>query len=358
MKTNLYILLFFFSFNMYAQDSAFSQYFMSKMNLNPAYVASEIGGNFSLQHREQWNGIHPFRFSQLSFNTTFGYCGQSKNNRKGTDMSYGLGVLGTFGTQGLVPLNTLQLGFVGGVVFSSKSTNSTFRFLSFGFKVRHNNLSLNANDWVFSGQLDPVYGYDATLLPGAPIPENLRKTYWDTGIGGVGSFRILEGHFNIGVSLDNIRSRDNLLNENQDALRPQRITAHTYIYQPFIVENQFIILNGKFEKQGQLQSFSFGGYWIYDPSETRLFVGVQYRDRNWVDFNVHTNAIVGILGTQFKIYDNSHHISISYDFQTSGLAGSGSLGTLELSYVFSFGKGLFGCKGRGPDTRCPDNGNR
>ena len=83
-------------------------------------------------------------------------------------------------------------------------------------------------------------------------------------------------------------------------------------------------------------------------------MGLQYRDRNWVDMNVHTNAIVGIVGTELKVYDNSHQISLSYDFQTSGLAGSGSLGALELSYVFSSGGGLFGCKDGGPKTSCPN----
>lgn len=108
-------------------------------------------------------------------------------------------------------------------------------------------------------------------------------------------------------------------------------------------------MSGKYEQQQVLKTLSIGDYWIYNPSETGFFVGVQYR--NWIDFNTHTNALIGILGTQFKNYDHTYQISVSYDFQTSGLAGSNSLGALELSFVFSSNNGLFGCKMSGPDIR-------
>lgn len=129
---------------------------MSRMNLNAGYVASEMGTNISLQHREQWNGIHPFRFSQFGFNTTFGYCRKSKNEVSDVDFSYGIGALITFGTEGIIPLNTLQSGILLGIALRGVSPNAPFRFASLELKMRNNNLSLSADDWVFSGQLDPV----------------------------------------------------------------------------------------------------------------------------------------------------------------------------------------------------------
>lgn len=63
------------------------------------------------------------------------------------------------------------------------------------------------------------------------------------GVGGVVSFNMLEGHINIGVSLDNIRSQDNLLEDSQENIRPERLTVHSYFYHPFLAKiNSFYCL--------------------------------------------------------------------------------------------------------------------
>ncbi|MEZ4887319.1 MAG: PorP/SprF family type IX secretion system membrane protein [Chitinophagales bacterium] len=367
------ILLFFCCINIQAQDFAFSQYYMNKLYLNPAYVASEIGGRFNVQHRQQWPGISPgytFQITQLSASTTFGYC----DSKSKSPISYGIGVTGNFATEGEVALNTLQGALVGGIIISGLE-KSMFRFASFGGKIRYNNVYLDNNGWIFSDQIDPVHGPDATLPTVALLPSDLTTTYMDSGFGGIVSFGDTERHFNIGFAIDNWQSKDNLLNSENPSVRPTKQILHGYAYLPLLnnllsKDKHKLLINGKFEKQSVLHTLSLGAYWIYRPKGaivekqkyTNLFAGFQYRNRDWVDFKTHTNAFVAVIGARKKTSSAIHQFSFSYDVQTSGLTGS--QGVFELGYTFSSEYGLFGCggkgksggskrKSKGPSVSCP-----
>lgn len=373
MNSKIYsIFLFILCVNTQAQDFAFSQYYMNKLYLNPAYVASEVGGRFNIQHRQQWPGISPnytFHITQLSTSTTFGYCGE------GAPISFGIGFTGNFATEGEVAINTLQSAIVGGLLFSG-SGKSFFRFLSIGGKLRYNNIYLDNNDWIFSDQIDPVHGPDSSLPTVANLSSDLTASYTDSGFGGIVSFGDTERHFNIGFAIDNWQSKDNLLNSEVTSTRPRKQIIHGYAYLPMLNnlfnEKKFkLIVNGKYERQSVLQTLSMGMYSIFRPrgpivekkKYTNLFAGFQYRNRDWLDFKTHTNAFVIIVGARIKASDEVlHQFSFSYDIQTSGL--SRSRGVFELGYTFSSEYGFFGCgkssnsgkkksKTKGPSVSCP-----
>jgi type IX secretion system PorP/SprF family membrane protein len=301
-----------------AQDPAFSQFFSTPLQLNPAFAGVTYAPRITINYRNQYPNW-PNAYS--TYSATYEQSIEALNS--------GVGLIVMNDASGDKIYNSTRIAGVFGYKVRIKKEH----VMKFGVEV---GLIQSHVDWdrlVFPDQLDDTFGHvdenGSFIFSEEVQPESLNKTIPDISAG----IMYYSPKFHAGFSIKHINSPDEsflLINNNLQAGLPMRITAHGGWEITLDKGNNrrpptFISPNLMFLKQGDFGQVNGGVY----AGMRQFFGGLWYR---------HTfsnpDAIIAVVGYRVGVM----RIGYSYDLTISQLASApgGTGGTHEISLSFSF----------------------
>lgn len=301
-----------------AQDTHFSQYYWSYMNLNPA-LTGQFSGNYRLNSnfKNQWSSIsEPF--------TTLSFSAEGKRLIKSyAPLNIGLSILSDQAGLGDLQTNQFNLSVARNWKLNADSSLSVGTGLQFGFTIR----SINFNNFTFDQQYN-----GSRFVEGRANGENF----------GPSSFGF--ANVNLGIALHyklENRKEYSLGFSSYNLSRPNQSFLNSNI--PLDVRNQFYLtaqhdISDKldlepslyFSTQGPNRELFIGTnvkYYFGESSSINrnLFLGLWYR---------HQDALVPLIGLEYDAW----RVGVNYDINISDLTvatnGRGGI-EFSLTYIIS-----------------------
>ena len=355
MRKTLYALLIlpFISSICHAQDPAFSQFYNAKTYLNPATVGFEQGLSLASNSRYQWIALDrgfvthyaaiekqepslikkgAIGLAASVFQTTEGFSGYSRSG-------------------GSLTLNS---------IFGDEKTT-----LSGGFNLRWLQERVDPSKFVFSDQLDPIFGdvLSSSFQPDYLIP----RSFLDMDVGFLMRRQlksiqrkgaIYKPMFAIGASMSNLlgfsdAAQNSFLLDNISGIKP-RLCIHGGMEIPLKilkgVINEIIILpiaklvsqgDQPFNLSSSLVQVNWGAYFIYNT----LYLGAFLQSRNVVPDQRNTTSFVTAFGIAVPLANlkgsaevqHKLFIGLSVDVNATAL-GSSTGNSFELAFRYNFGQ--------------------
>lgn len=335
-----------------AQDPAFSQFYNAKSYLNPAAVGFEPGLSIASNHRVQWINL------DRGFITNYVTLEKQEPTliKKGA-IGLGLSVFQT--VEGFSGYNRTGAALNMNSIFGNENTT-----LSGGFNVRWQQERVDPSTFVFSDQLDPIFGNvgSSSFQPNYFIP----RSFFDVDAGFLIRKRlklvsttgaIYKPMYAFGVSMSNLlgftqSATNSFLIDQLSGVKP-RLTIHGGLEIPVTilkgVGNEIIILPvARLVSQGDQPTnfkasavqINWGTYLIIKE----LYLGAFFQSRRFLPDQDNTNSLVAAIGTAIPLANTNKSISaqhklfigLSMDVNATGVGGSaGHAYELALRYNFS-----------------------
>lgn len=295
----------------HAQDPVFSQFYMTPLNMNPAFAGNTDLPLIHINYRNQWT----------SFPTAYStYAASYDQYFERMNTGIGMQVIVDDAGDGIYKTSSYS-GF-----FSYRLIIKRNLFLKFGVEAGAIQQALNWDKLVFYNQIDPVDGIDPNLLSGETRPESLNHTRLDVSSG----ILLYSPKYYFGLSLKHINTPNvSFLNINNNLAQgwPMRISLQggmqiTITERNKKREGSFISPNVIFVKQGAFSQINVGAY----GGIGLVFAGIWYR-HDW------TNSDAAIFSLGFK--KSWFKIGYSYDLTISKLASQRG-GSHELALTLNF----------------------
>ena len=297
------ISIMFFVFGYHAQDVEFSQFYASRVYLNPAFAGLKGDNSFTTTYRNQWPGI------QNAYDSYFmSFERKMKQHNAGLSLYY----IGDIAGEGNLRRQAFTFVYAKQVRFSKNFHGS------FGLKAGYNINSINWSNLTWGDMIDARQGF--VYSSNQPRGNNSEQ-FFDAGGGAIFYTDKLYG----GIALEHLnRPKFGMLQLYDDSRLPVRYKVHfganiPVSYMPnasqFNVAPQII-----YTRQGTAQQFVVGSYVILN----KFSLGVWHRVKESMIFNA------GVEHDQFRF-------GYSYDLGTNKLmAYTGGAHELSLTYVFDF----------------------
>ena len=313
------------SFKGHAQDPSFSQFYLSKVYLNPATSGSEQGMSLFINYRNQWHNI-PGGFNTASIALDV----QSPR------FSSGFGVNAYYDQAGEAALRTNYAGLTYAYIVR---VNKNFN-IHLGVGAAYVHKSLDLSKLIFSDQIDPFEGVGQGGTGATVI--NDKVNFVDIDAGALVRFKLKIGnrdiHNSIGFAIHHLTTPIESFQE-QDSRLPRRYTVHFGSMIP-ISKNYtrqrsayYISPIIKYEIQAGVDIFTAGFFNTFKP----IFVGVLYQDNGFTNAGgTRTMIFTGGLNADLNNSTN-FTLGYSYDMNMSGVTNL-SGGVHEIAMKFNFTK--------------------
>ncbi len=341
------------------QDPSFSQFYASRIYLNPAFTGVEPGLSFSGVSRNQWTNVDGgFRtyIATVEIQEPF--------------LRSGLGLSIFHDTEGVMQLNTTSIGLSYAYHIPMDKHN-----LHIGIQGQWVQKSVDWDKIIFSDELDPVWG---VVNPTTAVALLDRVTYTDFNVGvlwrfdkdmRIGNVYARDTRTSIGLSIHHLpylflKDAGNESLQNLQTQTSPRVTLHAGSVIPILYFNgtkkRFSISpNIKMDVQGDklfvprqnLQVMTYGLYLLYDG----IYVGAFYQNKHLLPQFRNTNALIFALGAYVNTGardKQSFFVGLSYDANTTGL-GTRAGGVFELAVRWTLREaaGISGAMGRRSSSR-------
>lgn len=302
-----------------AQDPIYSQFFMTPMQINPAFAGVNYSPTLASNYRLQWPGITTtYSTFSLSYDQFF----------ESSNLALGAHILSDAAGEGALK-TTKAAGIMGYRLALNRNT-----FIRGGVELSYVQKRLNWEKFIFYDGLvsnNGAYTPGGSSIPSKELaPGNLRRGYLDISSG----LLLYNSKYFIGVALDHMNTPvdEFLQNEEQNYIGlPIRLTVNGG-YQFNLSRRTKNNLQNYFTpsflyaKQGGFQQFNFGANVGY----SQLFGGLFYRLGGF-----SSDALI----INFGIRSENWKIAYSFDLTTSGISLSGSGGSHEIGLSYIFGQG-------------------
>ena len=340
------ILICFTGHIIYGQDPNFSNFVNNKIYYNPAYTGSEYGLRIKMAYRQQWINM-PDQFQTYYVSAT-----QSVRCFPGAG---GFGFMAISNTEGAGALRRITIG----VPLSIRLGGQGNSFFMFGFMPALLYTSINWEQFIFSGQLNPYYGNvnPSTFVP----PDQGSSSKISPDLSNWGILYRYETRLNQSNSLKYYRKveigfsafhfipvKGHMVNQSVTndyaPLYPKYVLLANYARALSLNYDGYLLMEPSllFEIQGELlngiKMYSImAGFSAY-LTNFNIDAGVWYRSKN--STLKSTDAIIAMLGYNY-IMDAKKNIvlsaSVSYDFTVSHLTDA-TRGSPEISLSIAFNK--------------------
>lgn len=373
----VFVVILIFSRPVGAQDPYFSQFYASRMYLNPAYAGFDPGGSVELSYRDQWFGlpdgdVSTFKDSYRTYLVSTGL--QLPCIWELDGLNFGLGLAAFKDEAGNTPLETqgFSFAFSNEVQLGNSLTRRNSRAdlqrldIRLGAQVSLLQRNLDGNYFIYSSQLDPVVG-----LVGNPAVLNLSSAWFmniNAGImvrGYIKKSRYNDNLFTLGFSFSNVNEPNESIRDGAGGFNlPMRTTLHAGFTQKifqFAGNKQPIYLAPQFrwdhQAQGNFNLYTLGAYVLSKGVYSGLFLQGNTRyykappPNNLFDGNFLTKNTTSLIlnagldlrtvfsrGRTWKNRPSGIVLGLSYDIGVGGLTQDNTLGVFELHFRASFGK--------------------
>ncbi len=323
------ILSFFSSGSLFAQDPTFSQYYSNKLYYNPAFAGADPGLRANFNYRNLWTSLNS-NYGTYNFNMDV------------ADFNLGGGigavVTGNVEGDGLLKSNSYALNYSYRMTVVPRMCD-----VHIGIQGGYVQKSIDWSRFVFSDQLDPVYGqvYTSSAAP----PANNKRGFFDGAAGIMTRFNIKKHRSRrvisstIGFSCQHITQPNESLIGGVQRL-PRKFIGTLSFMIPVSKKRArsknltYLSPNFIYERQSVLQTFNLGMFLLRAP----LMIGVWYRNGTPALIPRRTDALIFNLGFRGKDPNNGtfiYQFGYSYDMTLSKMSGS-SGGSHEISLLLEF----------------------
>jgi type IX secretion system PorP/SprF family membrane protein len=359
-KTLLIALIMSFTIQCTAQDPSFSQFYASRIYLNPAFTGIENGISFAGAYRMQWLNI------DMGFKT---YIASVEIQQPYLRSGFGLSLY--HDTQGQMQLNTNGISLSYAYHIPLEDHN-----LHIGLQGHWYQKSVDWDQITFSDELDPVFG---AINPTTAIPLLDRISYTDFDFGilwrfdktmRIGNLISRDTRTSIGLSLHHLpylflKDTGNESFQNLNTQTSPRLTLHAGTVIPLVffngTKNKISISpNIKIDVQGDrflvprqhLQIITYGLYLLYDG----MYIGAFYQNKHPLPQFKDTNAVIFAIGANLKQKSGqSFFLGLSYDANTTGVGPrAGGVFEIALRWNMNTSGGLKGKPRKGRSKRILD----
>ncbi len=295
-----------------AQDPIFSQYYLSPLQLNPAFAGNTRAPKIAINYRNQWPEIaQAYSTYSLSYDQFF------------PRLNSGFGVLllsddagnGLFKTTKAAGVYTYQIKI------------DRDLYAKFGVEAGFVQSRYNWSKFIFPDQVNAETGY---LTPGGTpwpteetVPDKTNLNYMDVSFG----LLVYSSNFYGGLTIKHINTPSQSILENNTATQdglPIRISIHAGSEIPLfgrnsLLKKSFVAPNLMIVKQGPFIQAIGGTFLGYDP----FFLGIWYRmtKRN-------ADAAIFSAGLQKGIFKISYSFDLTVSSLTIRSGGSHEVGIL------------------------------
>jgi type IX secretion system PorP/SprF family membrane protein len=309
------------------QDPQFSQFFNSSLYYNPATAGISQDLRFSSSYRKLWNKI-PGDLSTFFVSVDYQW----------SEKKVGLGLLMLSDNEGLHNLRTQRFE----LIYSYRIIQDKDKMLQFGMSAFSINIKdLKNHDFIFTDQLDPIYG---VIQQSSYTYDNVEPVIypdWNAGLVYRQNFNRRKMTPTIGVSASHILRPDISLVDNKVRL-PVKCVVHANLLTQVIFNDGIVsrrkvaYLNPGFvyEYQKPFQTFTIGTGFDLDP----IRLGMWFRNQSsFYEVNKYNSVIINA-GIVIPISSNhSLIVDYSYDSTISKLEfASGGAHEVTLIYNMSF----------------------
>lgn len=278
-----------------SQDAQFTQFFLTRQYLNPAFTGNVNAIRLSSHIRRQW--------AQLDGYTSSGFYADA--NLRGVNSGIGLSLFKDVQSQGGLNFRRSAVSYAYGNRFNR---NTHFRV---GLGMSYNSVSVDPGQFLFTDQM--ITGSSSTVDP----YEGYQSGYFDFSSGAL----VYTKKQWLGVSVANMRS---FVDSDRDFsfLYPVKFSAHGGWLIPInsdakgeFFESLTVAMH--YKAQEKYDQLDLGAYYGY----SMLILGVWYRNLLLFKDNFATpanhDALAFVLGVQHK----GSVIAYSYDISVSPLSG-------------------------------------
>ncbi|MCF8217654.1 MAG: PorP/SprF family type IX secretion system membrane protein [Bacteroidales bacterium] len=317
-----------FSNDVKSQDANFTQFFNNPVYFNPATAGIENGMNIRTAYRKLWPSIgNGFNSYMVSVDIAE------------PAVNGGLGLIIQSGNEGVRNIRENSIG----AMYSYRLPVIRRKFyIQMGLQASAVSKHIKQNGYVFSDQLDPIYGDIYTS--GYHGVNHERVFYPDFNAGIAGKFNV--GKFNngkartthvIGFSAAHITRPDESFIATASARRPVKFVAHYNSVIPlrwgYMNKKKVSLAPGVvYENQAMFETLSMGLNFMLDP----VYLGIWSRSRTVIKTGDNYNAAVVMGGVKTSVsQDIELNVGYSYDITISKLAKA-TTGAHEISVSFAF----------------------
>ena len=317
-----------FSNELKSQDANYTQFYNNPVYFNPATAGIEDGMNIRTSYRKLWPSIGDgFNSYMLSVDIAEPAVGG------------GLGLIMHSGDEGAGKIRENSFG----AMYSYRMPVIKRKFyIQMGLQASAVSKRLKQDGYVFSDQLDPIYG-DVYTSDYHGV-SNDRVLYPDFNAGIAGKFNI--GEFNngnprtthiVGFSASHITRPDESFIGVESSRKPVKIVAHYNSVIPlrwgYTNEKKLSLAPGiVYENQAVFETFSMGLNFMLDP----VYFGLWSRSRKVIESGDNYNAAIVLLGIKTSINPELElDIGYSYDITVSKLSKA-TAGAHEITLSMAF----------------------
>jgi type IX secretion system PorP/SprF family membrane protein len=290
----------------YAQDPAFSQFFSSPLNINPALTANINSDWRAISNfRDQWIGpSSPYVTGTVSYDTKLF---QNKIPNVEDDGN-------VFGIGGMLMFDRAM----GGIVKSSyasldlsynvKLTNGDIKHkVGVGFGGTYGNRSVDFSNLYFEEQFTG-YGFNTNLPTGESALSSM-KAYFSVSSGLTYSITSEKSNFDIGAAAFHVnRPKQTFLKDDNQTLAMRKVVHANF--ETFLNDRFVLNANAIYQAQSAAKYYSAGaalGYYLPSTEQDIMLMGGLWY---WSD-----NAIIPYVGLAY----NDFQFGLTYDITTSKL---------------------------------------
>lgn len=305
-----------------AQDPAFSQFFSSPLNINPALTANINADWRAISNlRDQWIGpASPYITGTISYDRKIM---QNKvPNMPDPDNVMGIGGMMMY---------DVAMGGIAKSVYASANLSYTVKLsegnvgkhklaAGFGTTYARKTVDFNRLDWE---EQWVGYGFNTSLPTGEVALSNM-KPYFSVHAGLVYTYSTEKSNIDMGAAAYHLNRPKQTFLEDPNQYLAMRKVAHAN-FETFLNDDVVLNVNAIYQRQTTTSYFSVGGalgFYLSGQSDMLLNGGVWYWSKN---------AIIPYVGLAF----GDKQFGFSYDLTTSKLnQATRKPNTFELSIIF------------------------
>jgi len=289
-----------------AQDPAFSQFFSSPLNINPALTA-KINADWRVisNFRDQWIGpASPYATGAISYDRKVLQNKIPNVHEEKNTLGLGGMMMYDYAMDGIVKSVYASANISYDVVLAKQ--NAVHR-LGAGFGATYGRRTVDFTRLTWEEQWVGYAGFNTNLPSGEAGLSNM-KPWFSANAGLVYSITSEKTNFDIGAAGFHLNTpKQTFLQDKKQQLAIRKV-AHAN-FETFLNEELVLNINTIYQYQDEAQYYSFGaglGYYIPNYPDVLVNAGVWY----WSD-----NAIIPYVGFAYKDFQ----VGFSYDVTISKL---------------------------------------
>lgn len=305
----------------HGQDPAFSQFFSSPLNINPALTA-KINADWRVisNFRDQWIGpASPYTTGTISYDRKILQHKIPNVHEEKNTLGVGGMLMYDYAMDGIVKSTYASANISYDVVLAN---GNTVHRLGAGFGATYGRRTVDFSRLTWEEQWVGYAGFNTNLPSGETALSNM-KPWFSASAGLIYSITSEKTNFDIGAAGFHLNTPKQTFLQDKNQRLAMRRVAHAN-FETFIKDDLVLNVNTIYQYQDEAQYYSFGGglgYYVPNNPDVLVNAGIWYWSKN---------AIIPYVGFMYKNFQ----VGLSYDVTISKLKeATNKPKTFEISLI-------------------------